>query len=58
MVQMARMALMVLTVLMQSTSLSMKEIAEKFDLNIHSFRKYICKHRPDLVSRKNKKQII
>lgn len=44
--------------LMQSTSLSMKEIAEKFDLNIHSFRKYICKHRPDLVSRKNKKQIL
>ena len=40
--------------LMQSTSVPMKEIAEKFDLNIHSFRKYICKHRPDLMGRKIK----
>lgn len=41
--------------LMQTTSVPMKEVAEKYDLNIHSFRKYIRKHRPELVGRKIKK---
>lgn len=41
--------------LIQTTSVPMKEVAEKYDLNIHSFRKYIRKHRPELVGRKIKK---
>ena len=37
---------------MQTETLSLAEAAEKFGVNIHSFRKYIYKHRPELMGRR------
>ena len=40
---------------MRNSTDTMKDIAERFGLNIHSLRKYIYKHTPEIIkSRHNK----
>jgi transposase-like protein len=44
--------------LMENSSLTMVKIVEKLGLNIHSFRKYVTRQRPELKKeRRNKKKV-